>query len=38
MYNVFSQYILTSKGKVCVRAQEKDLDAQEVYRDCHEAQ
>jgi hypothetical protein len=33
MYNVFSQCILTSKGKVCVRAYEKDLDAQKVYRD-----
>jgi hypothetical protein len=33
MYNVFSQCILTSKGKVCVRAHEKDLDAQQVYKD-----
>jgi hypothetical protein len=33
MYNVFSQCILTSKGKVCARAYEKDLDAQQVYKD-----
>jgi hypothetical protein len=32
MYNVFSQCILTSKGKVCVRTHEKDLDAQQVYK------
>ena len=31
MYNVFSQCLLTSKGKVCVRAHEKDMDAQQVY-------
>jgi hypothetical protein len=31
--NVFSQCILTSKGKVCVRAHEKDLDSQQVYKD-----
>jgi hypothetical protein len=33
MYNVFSQYIITSKEKVCVQAHEKDLDAQKVYKD-----
>jgi hypothetical protein len=26
MYNMFSQCILTSKGKVCARAQEKSLN------------
>ena len=31
MYNVFCNCILTSKGKVCVRAQERDLDGQRVY-------
>jgi hypothetical protein len=35
MYNVCSQCILTSKGKVCVRAHKKDLDAQQVYKDLH---
>jgi hypothetical protein len=33
MHNVFSQCIVTSKGKVCVRAYEKDLDAQQVCKD-----
>jgi hypothetical protein len=33
MYNVLSHCILTSKGKVCVRAQEKTLNAQQVYTD-----
>jgi hypothetical protein len=32
MYNVFSQCIRTPKGKVCVRAHEKDLDVQQVYK------
>ena len=31
MYNVFSQCILSSKGKVCVRAHERTLDGQAVY-------
>ena len=31
MYNVFSQCLVTSKDKVCVRAHEKDMDAQQVY-------
>jgi hypothetical protein len=35
MYKVFSQCILTSKGKFCVQAHEKDLDAQKVYKDLH---
>ena len=33
MYNVFSQCISSSKGKVCVRAHERALDGQAVYND-----
>ena len=33
MYNVFSQCILSSKGKVCVRNHERSLDGQLVYSD-----
>ena len=33
MYNVFSQCILSSKGKVCVRNHERTLDGQLVYSD-----
>jgi hypothetical protein len=33
MYNVFSQCILSSKGKVCVRSHERTLDGQLVYSD-----
>ena len=33
MYNVFIQCLLTSKGKVCVRAHAKEMDAQSVYAD-----
>jgi Reverse transcriptase (RNA-dependent DNA polymerase) len=32
MYNVFTQCILTSKGKVCVRSEETTMNAQAVYK------
>ena len=31
MFNVFTQHILTSKGKVCIRTHESTRDAQKTY-------
>ena len=37
MYNVFTNIILTSKGKVCVRASADTMDAQAVYASLQDA-
>jgi hypothetical protein len=37
VYNVFTNIILTSKGKVCVRAQSETLNAQKFYEALLEA-